>query len=381
MTLLLLAKTLTVLGVLLVGLVPLTAWLERRQSALMQDRVGPARVNVATATLGGLLQPLADAIARLAKESVRPRGADRVLHALAPALALVPVIVMVAVIPFGARYTIGSTTLSLVLADADAGVLWFFALSTLSGLGFVLAGWSSNSDYALLGAVRAGAQTVSCQIAMALSLVPMFAIYGTLRLSDMGLVQDRSIGLGGLLSNLDLGVAAEWLSLPAWGIVQNPVCFATFLLCAMAASRQPPFDSSSAGSEIAGGHTVEYSGVGLGLFQLAGVVQLVVIAGIVTAVFLGGSAIPWLSQDRIISAVSGFYGEGFATLICMGAHAIAFLLKLVSVIVLQVVLRGSMPRLRDDQLMDWLWKGMMPLALLNIFATGFVLVAVGGGGG
>jgi NADH-quinone oxidoreductase subunit H len=207
----------------------------------------------------------------------------------------------------------------------------------------------------------------------------MFAIYGTLRLSGMGLVQDHGIGIGRWLAALELGGVSQWLTLPAWGIALNPVAFATFLLCAMVASRRPPFDLSSAGSEIAGGHAVEQSGVGLGLFRLTEVLQLVVVAGIVTAVFLGGPAIPWLSQDRLIAAVAPFYGEGLATIVCMAAHVASFLLKLVSVMALQIVLRGSMPRLRDDQLMDLLWKGTIPLAALNVLVTAVVLVAMVGG--
>jgi NADH-quinone oxidoreductase subunit H len=374
---LLFAKAVLVLLVLLCVLVPLAAWLERRQGALAQDRIGASSASVLTATFGGLLQPLADAIKLLGKESVVPRGADRALHALAPMLVVVPVIAMVALIPFGARYRFGDASVSLVLADVDWGVLLYLALSALSGLGYVLAGWSSNSDRALLGGVRAGAQTLSCQLALALSLAPMLAIYGTLRLSGMGLVQDRTISLGGLATGLGVGPLAdlaERLPLPAWGIVLNPVAFATFLLCAMAASRRPPFDQSAAGPELAGGHGIEYSGVAQGLFRLAQTVQLLVVAGVVTFVFLGGAALPWLSQETIVAGVARFYGEGFANGLCLLAHVSAFLAKLFGVVALQIVLRGSMPRLRDDQLMDWLWKGVLPLAALNLAVTGFVLV-------
>lgn len=377
MTLLLFAKVSTVLLVLFFALVPLAAWLERRQGAFAQDRIGASRASIATATFGGLLQPMADALKLLGKERVVPRGADRILYTLAPILTVVPVITMVSLIPFGARYRFGQSDVSLVVADIDAGVLIFFALSALSGLGYVLAGWSSNSDRALIGSVRAGAQTISCQMAMALSLAPMLVVYGTLRFSDMGLVQDRVIALTDFAKCLNVAPLPSWadlLSLPAWGILLNPVAFATFMLCAMASSRRPPFDLSAAGSEISGGHAVEYSGSAQGLFQLAHIVQLLVVAGLVTSVFLGGAALPWLSQEQIVHAVARFYGEGFATGLCLMVHVASFLVKLFGVVALQVVLRGSMPRLRDDQLMDWLWKGVMPLAALNLFVTAFVLV-------
>ncbi len=398
-----LAKTVFILVVVLGVLTPLTTWIERKQSALMQDRIGIDRTAVAGASLHGLLQPMADLLKLLFKEDVVPTGANRLMHLLAPMVAVVAAISAFAVIPYGGRYEFGDARLSLVVADIDWGVLWVLALASLAALATVLAGWASNNNWSLIGGVRGAAQMVSYEVGMGLALVPLIMVYGTLRLSEMGLAQDQTLSPAGLLETLGLGGPGSWLaslgaalsgllpakvfgplasavqqfSIPAWGLVLNPPAFVMFLTCAMAANRRPPFDLSESSSELVAGSLTEYSGMRFGFFYLAEFIQVIVIAGLVVSIFLGGWTIPWISQPEIIGTVRPLLGEGVASFSCLVLHTLSFFGKLLGVIWLQMLIRWSLPRFRYDQLMDLCWKVILPASLLNIFATAAVILALG----
>jgi NADH-quinone oxidoreductase subunit H len=365
--------------VLFVGiLTPLASWIESRQGALMQDRIGANRAGVAGITAFGLLQPLSDLIKLLSKENLVPAGTNRLLHGLAPLTAIVPAIAMFAVIPYGGVYALGSTQLSLVGADIDWGLLYIFALGGLATLGPLLAGWTSGGTGSRLGGVRSAAQTVSYGVAMGLAIVGVLMVFGTLKLTEMAAVQDSTLRIAGFLDAFEVAVP-EWASrfpftLPNWGIVLQPVGFVLFLPCMMAASGQPPFDLGRADEELAGGYATEYSGMRLGLFEFAERVQVVAIAGLMTSLFLGGWSVPWLSTGTIVGAISPLLGEAFATLLCMVVHVASFLAKLVAMIWLQMLIRWSLPRFRYDQLMNLCWKVIVPLSIANIFATAVVLL-------
>lgn len=375
-----LAKSLFIVLVIVGFFAPILSWMERKQGALIQDRIGANRASLAGISLLGLLQPAADAIKLLGKENVVPEGANRALYAMAPLIAAIAAVAAFAVIPYGGRYALGGTELSLVAADIDWGVLYVLAVASLASYGAVLGGWASNGHWSLLGSVRAGAQMISYGVAMGLTLVPLFMIFGTLRLTEMGVAQDGVVAAFAFLQAFgfpELPAALGAISIPAWGLFLNPLAFVLFLTCAMAASQRPPFDLPEAGSELVAGYLTEYSGVRFGLFALSGFIQVAVIGGLVTAIFLGGWTVPWLSQSEIIGAVTPWFGVGVATGFCMLLHVVCFFVKTMLVIGLQMLIRWSLPRYRYDQLMDLCWKVILPASLLNIFATAFVMLALG----
>ena len=371
------AKLLFIVLVVAGLFLPLITWVERKQSAVMQDRIGANRADFLGLTLAGLLHPAADVLKLLAKEDVVPTGANRVLHQLAPVIALVPAIVTLAVIPFGGTYTLGDTTFSLVVADIDWGILFVFAVGSLATYGAVMAGWASNSNWGLLGSMRASAQMISYEVTMGLSVVGLFMCFGTLKLTEMAAFQDDTFRLFGFLEHV-FGVAVpaflSWMTLPMWGILLQPLGFILFLTCIMAENKRPPFDAPEGESELVAGYHMEYSGMRFGLFYTAEFLEVPVIGTIVTSLFLGGWSIPWLSTADIIGGVSGVFGHGFATGLCIVMHVLSFLLKVVVMIWLQMALRWTLPRFRYDQVMDLCWKMILPLSIANVFATAGVIL-------
>jgi len=377
---LLVAKLLFILLVTMGAFLPLITWVERKQSAVMQDRIGANRADVAGITILGLLHPAADVLKLLTKEDVVPTGAHRVLHLMAPVIALVPAIATLAVIPFGGIYDFGGAQVSLVVADIDWGMLYVLALGSLATYGAVIAGWASNSNFGLLGSMRASAQMISYEVTMGLSIVGLFMVYSTLRLPEMALAQDHTFRLFGFLVNFGwVQVLPHWLDLfrlPAWGIFLQPLGFLLFLTCIMAENKRPPFDTPEGESELVAGYHMEYSGMRFGLFYTSEFLEVPLIGMIVATLFLGGWAIPWVSQETLIHAIEPIFGVGFATGLCLLAHVTSFLLKVVFMIWLQMALRWTLPRFRYDQVMDLGWKMILPLSLVNVFVTAGVILFV-----
>jgi NADH-quinone oxidoreductase subunit H len=381
--LILTVKTLFILLVVMVLFAPIITWVERKQSAVMQDRIGANRADLAGMTFLGLLHPAADVIKLMMKEDVVPIGANRFLHALAPIISAIPPVIAFAVIPYGGTYVFGDTRVSLVAADIDWGVLYILAIGALGAYGPVLAGWSSNSNWSILGAVRSTAQMISYEVTLGLSIVGIFMVFGTLRLTDMAVAQDATFRVFGFLDLIPALTAPGWLDavrLPNWGIFLQPLGFLLFLTCIMAENKRPPFDLPECENELVAGYFTEYSGMRFGLFYMSEFIQVVVIAGLCTALFLGGWSIPYLSQQTVIDGVGSFFGAGFATILCMLLHVGAFFAKVVVMIWLQMLIRWSFPRFRYDQVMDLCWKVILPLSILNIFVTaGVMLIAAGVG--
>jgi NADH-quinone oxidoreductase subunit H len=246
-------KTLFIILVAVGALAPVITWIERKQSAVMQDRIGANRADIAGITLLGLLHPLADVVKLLTKEDVVPEGANRVMHLIAPVIAAVPAIIAFAVIPFGGVYVFGDRTVNLVVADPDWGMLYIFAIASIATYGTVIAGWSSNNNWSLLGGIRASAQMISYEVTMGLSLVGVFMVFQTLKLTDMAHAQDTTLRLFGfveVLFGLQLPAFLDWVRLPAWGIFYQPLAFAMFLTAIMAENKRPPFDMPEGESEI-----------------------------------------------------------------------------------------------------------------------------------
>ena len=374
-------KTLFIIAIAVGAFAPVITWIERKQSAVMQDRIGANRADIAGITLLGLLHPLADVIKLLTKEDVVPLGANRAMHLLAPVIAAIPAIASFAVIPYGGIYHFGDTTVNLVVADLDWGVLFIFAIASIATYGTVIAGWASNNNWSLLGSLRASAQMISYEVTMGLSIVGIFMAFQTLRLTDMAVAQDSTFRIFGFLEHFGLVESLGFLghlTLPKWGILLQPLGFVMFLTCVMAENKRVPFDLPEGESEIIAGYFLEYSGMRFGLFYMSEFIEVVVIAALVTALFLGGWAIPWLSQADIIGGITPVFGVGAATGLCMILHVVAFFVKVIVMIWLQMQIRWTLPRLRYDQVMDLCWKNMLPLSLANILVTALFILFLQG---
>ena len=312
------------LGLVFFIILTLAAYLvfaERRILAWIQDRQGPNRVGPF-----GLLQPLADLIKMLAKEDVLPAEADKWLFYLAPAMAAVPAIMTFAVIPFGAPLKVMGREVTMQVADVNVGLLFFMALSSIAVYGVALGGWASNSKYALLGSIRGLAQLISYELSMGLSLVPTVMLARSFRLSDI--------------------VAAQT---GMWFIVCQPLAFVIFLISIAAECKRIPFDIPEAEGELVAGFHTEYSGMRFGLFFVGEYINIIVLGGLAATFFLGGWHGPLLPAP------------------------VWFMMKVLAFSFLFIWMRGTLPRLRYDQLMHFGWKVLTPLALLNILVTGWWL--------
>jgi NADH-quinone oxidoreductase subunit H len=372
-------KALFILIVAVGAFAPVITWVERKQSAVMQDRIGANRADIGGVAFLGLLHPLADVLKLLTKEDVVPTGANRALHMMAPLIAAIPAIAAFAVIPYGGVYQFGDYTLSLVVADIDWGLLYLFAIGSLATYGAVLAGWSSNNNWSLLGAVRSTAQMISYEVTMGLSVVGVFMVFGTLKLTDMNVAQDASFRVFGFVEafGATLPPMLEWARLPYWGIFLQPLGFVMFLTCIMAENTRPPFDLPEAESELIAGYFTEYSGMRFGLFYMSEFIEVVVIAALTAVIFLGGWAIPYLPTATIIGGLAPWVGDTAATVGCIVLHVVTFLVKVVFMIWFQMLIRWSLPRFRYDQVMDLCWKIILPLSVANVFVTALVMIWLG----
>lgn len=325
----------------------LQVWVERRVVARMQDRLGPNRVGPA-----GLLQSVADGVKMFTKEDVVPRAADRWVHLLAPIITLAPVALMFAVIPW-AR--------GVVPADVNIAILFVLAVSSVSAVGLMMAGWGSNNKFALLGAMRAVAQMISYEIPAVLSLLVMVMVTGTMSLARLPELQGGLPIVGSSLPGApDLGLG--WFGFTPVGLVG----FVVFFICVLSEAERTPFDIPEADSEIVAGYMTEYSGMKFALF------------------FLGQFALGFgLSVIASTAFLGGWQGPGVAQLVALGGiwETLAGILSLVYMLVkawvlffTMVWLRGAFPRLRVDQLMGFAWKFLLPLALFNLLSAALWVV-------
>lgn len=319
---LLMVKLGAVLGVLLF-LAAYLVWVERKLLARLQVRYGPNR-----AGKFGLLQPIADSIKMITKEDVVPEAADRIIFLIAPAVVATTALLMFAVVPFGSNVKFWDREIPLVISDLNVALLYVFALSSLGVYGVALGGWASNSKFALLGGIRGAAQMISYELSLGLSLVPIVMLARSFSLVDIVNAQ----------ANYPF-------------IIVQPVAFVVFFISAMAESKRIPFDLPEAENELGAGFHTEYSGMRFGLFFLGEYVHIQVLGALAAVFFLGGWRGPWFPP------------------------VIWLLLKILFVAVVMIWIRGTLPRLRYDQLMALGWKVLIPAALINILITGvFVLI-------
>ena len=359
---------------------PIMTWVERKQSALMQNRIGANRASIMGFKLLGLIHPLADVIKMITKEDTVPTGAHRFLHLVSPFIAVVPAIISFAVIPYGGRYEMWGAHVSLCVADLDYGVLYIFAIGSIATYGSMLAGWAGNNNFGMLGSIRVSAQMISYEVALGVTVIGLFMCFGTLKLTEMGLLQQETFRLFGFLEHLGFVAHGtkwlEWITVPMWGIVLQPLPFFMFLTALMAENKRAPFDTPEGESEIVAGYFIEYSGMKFGLYMMGEWIEVVVISALLTAMFLGGWSIPWVSEARMISAWTPLLGGNMANLAAMVLAVHVFLIKVVVLIWFQMLIRWSMPRFRYDQVMNLGWKILLPLSLANIVITAFGILIV-----
>ncbi|MCP3915739.1 MAG: NADH-quinone oxidoreductase subunit H [bacterium] len=333
-------------------------WVERKQSALIQDRIGANRAPILGFRALGMFHGMADVLKMFTKEDIVPKGADRTLHMLAPFLSVFFALVTFAAIPFGDRLVIGDRVIELQVAKIDAALLYIFAMLSLGVYGVILAGFASRNNYAILGGLRATAQMISYEIALGIAIIGVIMVYGTMDLSEIVRSQGQLIG--------------GWL--PRWGIVVQPVAFVIFVTAALAETKRLPFDLPEGESEIIG-YFVEYSGMKFGMFFLTDFLETIVVASLVTTLFFGGWQVPYLTPD-------GFHFPwGWEIPVANWLYVLfgvaSFSIKGLIFCFLFMQLRWTVPRFRYDQLMSLGWKGLFPVAVLNVIVTAIVLVFFG----
>jgi NADH-quinone oxidoreductase subunit H len=341
----------------------LLGWVERKQSAIMQDRIGANRASILGFRVMGLFHPIADAVKLLTKEDFRPARADRFLFSLAPFVSVFFALVAFGSIPFGDTLRVGDRVIPLQAVTLNVGVLYVFAMLSLGVYGVMMAGWASGNNYALLGGQRAAALMISAEIAIGASIMGVVMVYGSLNMQDIA----RGQGLPLLPQYF-----GAWI--PAWGVLTQPLAFVLFLTAGIASTKRVPFDTPEGESEIIG-YFVEYSGMKFGMFAMADFLETVVIAGMTTALFLGGWQVPYLQASGFVFPWGA--AVDLPHLAVVALQVVAFLTKVVVMIWLLMLIRWTLPRFRYDQAMRLGWLALFPLSVLNILITAVVLLTVG----
>lgn len=330
-------KIAIVVGALL-NVTPIMVWVERRGSALIQDRPGPNRVGPF-----GLLQSFADALKFFLKEDIVPRDAHRWLYTIAPMFGLLPALTTIAVIPWGRTFRLPDGRLfEPIVADVNVGILVIFALASLGVYGIVTAGWSSNNKYSLFGGIRASAQMISYELSLTLAAVSALMVAGSLRLTDVVAHQTGYF------------VLFNTIKIPAWNVFSPAMwlSFVVFVVSAFAETNRLPFDFAEAEAELVAGYHTEYSSMKFALFFMSEYMAMATMSCLVTTLFLGGWDIPWYNEP--------------ATFLGFLLSALAFVAKVSFLLFVFVWVRWTIPRLKYDILMKVGWKVFLPLAVLNL---------------
>ena len=370
------AKIVILTFMVVLPLVPVSVYFERRFSAIIQDRVGPNRVGIPLTLLGfkkdfhlfGLVQPIADGVKLFLKEDFTPDHVRKAFYWLAPALTVIPALITVCVVPFGSPLVINGEEYKMVIADLDIGPLFVFAVASLSVYGITLAGWASNSKFPFIGGVRSTAQMISYEIALGLSIIPVLLYFGDLNLSKI--VQYQA----------DHG----WLLLPIWdgnsfGITLEKfvfwfpaaISFLIFTVSIFAETNRMPFDLPECETELVGGYHTEYSSMKFAMFFMGEYAAMVIGSAMIITLFLGGWSMGFTLDAKIADwNIAGF---GLAGLIHLGV----FMTKLIGFILFFILVRWTVPRFRYDQLMKLGWVVFFEAALINVFIAALIIAAPG----
>jgi NADH-quinone oxidoreductase subunit H len=380
-------KILVMVGFVL-NLAAILTWADRRQSSMIQDRIGPNRAVIKVFgrefRLAGLLHPLADGLKFFTKEDFMPPKADRLLFTLAPIMAMGMVFTLVGTIPFGDTICMhdfrvhlpniftgpavprsgicsadpknGYFPIDLAVAPLNIGVLFVFAMSGQGIIGAAIAGWSSDNKFSLMGALRAASQMVSYEVTLGMSLIGAMMIYGTVRLDDM----------------------VRWQESHAWGIFVQPLAFFLFFAAAVAENKRIPFDLPEAESELVSGYFTEYAGMKFGMFYFAEYAEVVTGSMLIVTIFLGGWSLPFFHRDGLTIEFGGLQllHASIAHLWMTLIGVLTFFAKVIVVCWVQVCVRWTLPRFRYDQLMKLGWRVLLPTSLANVLVTGIVWLAL-----
>jgi NADH-quinone oxidoreductase subunit H len=390
-----LLKTVVLLAIIL-GFVSYTVYAERKVCAFIQDRVGPNRVGLPLTLLGfkkdipllGLGQPIADALKLLLKENFIPNSVNKFYYYIAPKLTMIPPILVLAVLPFGSTLF----GVPMVIANINVGVLYVFAVSSLGVYGIVLAGWASNSKYPFLGGMRASSQMISYELALGLSVIPVFLLCGTLGLPDIVQWQRdngwmifpwwpkgfsiQQIAEGdwqGVLASFAAGFSLQRLLI--W--IPMVVSFLVFLIAMFAETNRLPFDLPEAEQELVGGYHTEYSSMGFALFFLGEYAAMISGSGVIVTLFLGGWSFPLIPDGSATSFFNlPFVPPAVASVLWGLVNIGTFFAKVAVLLFVFIWVRWTLPRFRYDQLMKLGWYFFFEIALVNIFITALVLAYV-----
>ncbi len=363
------------------------SWSERKQSAQLQDRIGANRASIPLPggkklALWGFINNLADAIKCLIKEDFKPKAYDMLLYNLAIFFAFIPAVLSVAVVPFAgivkpaelfqAWYlnwipwlpeyfanNLADFSFRVQVANLNVGLLFIFAVGGINIFGAILAGWSSNNKFSMMGGLRAASQMISYEISMGISLLGIIFIYQTVDVWN--LVQAQQ--------------ALAWGWLPKWGIILQPFAFFLFIAAATAENKRMPFDLPEAESEIISGYFLEYSGFKMLLFMFAEFIEIVFVAIMLTTLFFGGYSIPWLMADGFHWPWGGIWHLSHASVVTL--QLLSFTTKVLFFSWLLQQIRWSLPRFRYDQIMKLGWKILLPLSIINLIIT-IIIAALGG---
>ena len=341
----------------------LLTWVERKQSAVMQDRVGANRAAILGLRAWGLFHIAADSLKMFFKEDFTPRGAERFLFSIAPGITMFFALVAFAAIPFADKLVIGGREIGMQIANMNVGVLYVFAAMSMAVYGVVIGAWASNNNYALIGGLRAAAQMISYEVAIGVSIIGVLMVYQTVDLQHIVRAQGRFFEFD------TFSFLSGWI--PKWGLFVQPLGFLLFLTTGIAETKRIPFDAPEGESEIIGYH-VEFSSMRFGMYFLTDLIETVLIGAITITLFLGGWQVPYLMPD-------GFHFPWGSTLTLSNLTVtilqfLSFSLKMVVLMWFMMIIRWTLPRFRYDQVMFLGWKILLPVALANIVITAAVIL-------
>lgn len=343
------AIKITIVLVILVHVVPVMLILERRGSALMQNRLGPNRLGPF-----GIFQAIADAAKLILKEDTIPGHVNKFYYLAAPIISVVPAFMTFAVVPFAGPILIDGKQIVFQIAQLDVGIIFVLSIASLGIYGIILAGWASNSKYALFGSLRSSAQMISYELSLTASLVGVLMIFASVNLNEIATASAQPL--------FDFG----FIQIPSWGIFMQPLGFIIFITAAFAETNRLPFDLPEGESEIVAGYHLEYGSLKFALFMMAEFINMTTASALLTTLYFGGwQMLPGLSFLLNHSGLTGMNHEWLR----VGLEFISFWTKVGLFLWLFVWVRWTLPRFRYDQLMDLGWKVMLPLALVNIFLT------------
>ncbi len=343
-------------------------WVERKQAAVMSDRIGANRAYIRIPYTQiklvwlGLFHGIADGIKMLVKEDFKPRTYDTYAYAVAPWVVFTPVLLVFGVVPFGGLLDpgrlfptladwFGGRTYPMQIAKLDAGLLIVFAFSGLTIIGSMLAGWASANKFSLLGGLRAGSQMISYELVMGLTVLGLILIFGTVDLDAM-VRQQSGVTLG---------------FLPAWGVIYQPFAALLFLTAAIAENKRIPFDLPEAESELIAGYYTEYSAMKMGLFMFAEFIEIAIVGALFTTLFLGGYNLPYMNDQGFSWPGGGTWALSHGAVVV--TQVVVFLVKVLLLCSFQILIRWTLPRFRYDQVLAFAWKFLLPLALANLTLT------------